>query len=219
MTSPQLAPAAPEDPDLPLLHHRTYDVRSYRQSGTEIRIRGRVRDVKPPGTFLPGDPDPMTIHDMVLDIVVELPAMVITAAEVVMNTHPHDECTKIVDHYERLIGLSIARGFTHNVRELFGGPRGCTHTTALIQAMAPVAIQSIWAMMRPEDGETPVMLTVEQQRERVEFNRGSCHVWADGGPMFSMLDRGEMIPPPRWGIERMKELGIDPDEWYRRSAD
>jgi len=37
--------------------------------------------------------------------------------------------------------LSIARGFTHKVRGLFGGPRGCTHTTALSQAMAPEAIQ------------------------------------------------------------------------------
>ena len=45
-----------------------------------------------------------------------------------------------------LVGLSIARGFTHRVRELFGGPRGCTHTTALLQAMAPIAMQCFWSM-------------------------------------------------------------------------
>ena len=208
-----------EDAGFALLHERTYDVRSYRQSGTEIRIRGRVRDVKPPGTFLPDDPQPMTIHDMVLDLVVRMPELVITDATLVMQTHPHDHCTEIVEHYQNLIGLSIARGFTHRVRELFGGPKGCTHTTALIQAMAPVAIQSVWAMMTPAEGETPVALTAEDQRQRVSFNRNTCHVWAEDGPMFSILDRGELIPPPRWGVARMEELGMDIDEWYRRARD
>lgn len=212
-------PSELEPLDLPVLHERSYRVTSYRQDDTHIRIRGRVTDVKPPGTFLPQDPDPMTIHDMVLDLVVEMPSLLITEASMVMQTHPHDHCTEIVGHYDKLVGLSIARGFTHKVRELFGGPKGCTHTTALVQAMAPVAIQSMWAMMAPAAGETPVMMTVESQRERVGFNRNTCHVWAEDGPMFSMLDEGIMIPPPKWGLARMAELGMDPDEWYRRSAD
>ncbi len=207
------------DPDLPLLHTRNYEVRSWRNSDTEIRIRGRVRDVKPAGSFFAGDPDPMTIHDMVLEIIVELPSLVITDAKMLMNTHPHGECTDIMPHYQGLIGLNIARGFTHKVREGFGGPRGCTHTTALLQAMAPVAIQSIWAMMAPAEGETPVAITMEERRRHMEMNRNTCHVWADEGPMFSLLDKGEMIPPPIWGVERMEKLGIDPDDWFNRHAD
>ena len=68
-----------------------------------------------------------------------------SSANAALETHPHAACPRIEDHYQHLIGLSIARGFTHKVRELFGGPRGCTHTTALLQAMAPVAIQSMWS--------------------------------------------------------------------------
>jgi Protein of unknown function (DUF2889) len=207
----------PDELDLPLLHTRTYQVRSYRQSETEFRLRGRVTDVKPPGNFIADDPDPMTIHDMVVDVVVQLPGMVITAAEVVMQTHPHDHCTEIVDHYQKLVGLSIARGYTHRVRELFGGPNGCT-TTALLQAMAPVAHQSMWSMMRPADGETPVEITLEVQRERMQFNKNTCHVWAEDGPMFDALERGEMIPPPKWGVERLEELGLTVDDWYRRGG-
>ncbi|MEZ5236979.1 MAG: DUF2889 domain-containing protein [Acidimicrobiia bacterium] len=212
MSSPRL-----DEPDLPLLHDRAYQVRSYRRSDTEVLIRGRVTDVKPPGTFIPHDPKPMTIHDMVLDIVVKMPELVITEASLQMQTHPHDECTHVVDHYAKLVGLSIMRGFTHQVRELFGGPRGCTHSTALLQAMAPVAIQSVWAMMAPAEGETPVAMTVDAQRERLQFNRNTCHVWAEDGPMFHRLDEGQLVPPPKWGVARMIELGMDPDDWYNRS--
>jgi hypothetical protein len=221
------------DPGPALLHTRNYDVASYRESDTLLRIRGKVQDVKPAGLYIEGDPDPMTIHQMVVDLVVELPSMRIVDAGVVMETHPHAECTAVVDHYEKLIGLSIARGFTHRVRELFGGPRGCTHTTALLQAMAPVAIQSLWSMLTADDstasagesateGETPVAIgskpAAPDRRERMRFNLNTCHVWAEDGPMFSLIDRGEDPPLPIWAEERLQRLGRDPQEWRERHA-
>lgn len=205
--------------DLPLLHHRHYDVRSYRQSDTELRLRGEVKDQKPPGMYVPDDPEPLTIHHMVVDVVVEFPDLQITHAGVVMETHPHDECPRIEDHYGSLVGLSIARGFTHRIRELFGGPRGCSHTTALLQAMAPVAVQSMWSMRMMDDGSEMVApplgpnATPEQVRERMAFNMNTCHVWAEGGDVWQQLmETGEMRPP-RWIIERYEELGKDPGEW------
>jgi hypothetical protein len=207
------------DPGLPLLHTRSYDVSSYRESDTRLRIRGRVHDVKPAGLYLPEDPDPMSIHQMVVDVVVEFPSLIIVDAQVVMETHPHPHCVEIVDHYKNLIGLSITRGFTHKVRELFGGPRGCTHTTALLQAMAPVAIQSMWSMMASAEGETAVEVgsrSTPDIRERMQFNRNTCHVWSEDGPMFSLLDQGEDPPPPLWVQERMEKLGLDPADWHNR---
>lgn len=191
---------------------------SYKESPTRLRIRGAVRDVKPAGIYIPQDTEPMTIHHMVVDIVVEFPSLEIVDAGVVMETHPHQACAEITDHYRKLVGLSIARGFTHKVRELFGGPRGCTHTTALLQAMAPVAIQSMWSMMAPAQGESPVAITAAEQRERVKFNRNTCHVWAEDGPMFGLLDRDEMIPPPIWAQERLDKLGLDISHWRRTNS-
>ena len=124
---------------LEVLHDREYRVRAFRSAPDRVLIRGGVRDQKPPGLYLDVDPDPLTIHHMQVDIEVAYPSMKIVAAQVHMETHPNIECTRIEPHYEKLVGLSIARGFTHQVRELFGGPRACTHTTALLQAMAPVA--------------------------------------------------------------------------------
>lgn len=211
------------EPDLPMLHDRTYSVRSYRRSSTEMLIRGQIQDQKPPGVYVDDDPDPLTVHHMIVDIVVKFPSLEIIDAAVVMETHPNTSCTSITDHYKQLIGLSIARGFTHKIRELFGGPRGCTHTTALLQAMAPVAVQSAWAMRSPTENDgTPVPAplpsnpTDEQIKERFSFNLNTCHVWAEDGETIAKIKRGEELEPPLWIIERMTKLGLDPDTWQRR---
>lgn len=205
--------------DKTLLHDRTYRVRSYFEDEGHMRIRGMVRDRKPAGLYVRGDDVPLMVHHMVVDLVVSYPALAIEAANVVIETHPHDTCPRIEDHYGKLVGLSIARGFTHKVRELFGGPRGCTHTTALLQAMAPVAIQSTWSMRAAvSDGDSepvapPRMMTPEQRREAMRFNIDTCHVWASDGEMIARIDRGEQIEPPKWAADRMRARGLDPESW------
>ena len=208
------------EPDLPLLHDRTYSVRSYRKSATELLIRGQIQDQKPPGTYIDDDPDPLTVHHMVVDLHVQFPEMMIVGAEVIMETHPHTNCPTITDHYEKLIGLSIARGFSRQIRDLFGGPRGCTHTTALLQAMAPVAIQSVWSMQPSEPSEgTPVPTplpskpTEEQVRERFAFSLNTCHVWREDGDMVASIKDGESPELPLWLAERAMEMGRDSAEW------
>jgi hypothetical protein len=206
----------------PLLHDRTYRVRSYRESTTRLRIRGMVRDRKPAGMYVPDDPEPLQVHHMVVDLVVEYPSLVIVDAQTVIETHPHEACPRIAPHYANLVGLSIARGFTHKVRELLGGPRGCTHTTALLQAMAPVAIQSTWSMRVGGDGSEPVsaprQLTPEERREQLRFNLNTCHVWAEDGELMAKVDRGEEVEPPQWAERRLRQLGRDPAEWRPRMS-
>jgi hypothetical protein len=209
--------------DRPLLHDRTYRVRAYYEGEGLMRLRGMVRDRKPAGLYVPDDPRPLVVHHMVVDLVVSYPALEITAADVVIETHPHEECPRIEQHYANLVGLSIARGFTHRVRELFGGPRGCTHTTALLQAMAPVAVQATWSMRShaAKDGDAPVgnprRMTPEDRRRGMLFNLNTCHMWAEDGDLIAAVDAGEDIPPPVWIEERLRELGRDPGAWI--SAD
>ena len=211
-----------DPPGLEMLHERTYSVRAFRQSADRLLIRGKVHDIKPSGLYFLQDDKPLSIHEMVVDIVVAFPGLEIVEASMVMETHPHRHCIEITDHYDKLVGLSIVRGFTHKVRELFGGPKGCTHTTALLQAMAPVAFQSMWSMMEPVAGETPVgeprLPTAAEMRERVKFNLNTCHVWAEDGPMFKGLDRGELLPPPLWAQARLEALGLTLDDWYSRQG-
>ena len=64
----------PPDPDdMAILHDREYRVRAYRKAADRIVIRGAVRDQKPPGLYLAGDPDPLTIHHMQLDMEISFP--------------------------------------------------------------------------------------------------------------------------------------------------
>lgn len=208
----------PVEPDLELLHTRDYQVRSYRKSADVLLLRGEVRDTKPAGLYLEGDTEPMVIHHMIVDLEVAFPSLEIIGASVVMETHPHTTCPTITEHYEKLVGLSIARGFTHKVRELFGGPRGCTHTTALLQAMAPVAIQSTWSMRAASEGgvRLPVRRDPEQRKQMMLFNLNTCHVWAEEGERMQGVMRGDEPEMPLWMIERMDRLGIAREEMEAR---
>lgn len=209
----------PEPDDLEVLHDREYRVRAYRKADDLIMIRGAVRDQKPPGLYLDDDPDPLTIHHMQVEVDVSFPSMEITRAQVELVTHPNEECPVIEAHYQQLVGLSIARGFTHRVRELFGGPRGCTHTTALLQAMAPVAIQCIWSMRavvsRRDDGSLGEA-TPEQRRAAWQMNLNTCHVWAEDSANVARLESGAPMEAPVFLRGRLRELGVDLSAWTTR---
>jgi hypothetical protein len=182
-------------------------------------LRGVVRDQKPPGLYLEDDPEPLTFHHMIVELDVAFPSLTITRAEVVFQAYPNEVCPDITGHYEHLVGLSIARGFTHKVRELFGGPRGCTHTTALLQAMAPVAVQCGWSMRivtARESGDQPRdSMTPEERRQAMAFNLNTCHVWDEDGEHVKAMERGEPIGIPVQITQRLVALGRDPTDWQR----
>ncbi|MDP9465523.1 MAG: DUF2889 domain-containing protein [Actinomycetota bacterium] len=203
------------DPADELIHERAYIVRAYRKGADTLILRGAVRDQKPPGSYIADDPEPLTVHHMVVDLTITVPSLEITAAKAVLEIHPHPTCPRIEDHYGNLVGLSIARGFTHKVRELFGGPRGCTHTTALLQAMAPVAIQSMWSfrMAQARATGTAPFDSEEARQGALLANLDSCHVWAEDGDQIVALRRGESIDVPLWISKRFTELGRDPASW------
>ncbi len=203
------------DADDQLIHERAYVVRAYRHGTDRLILRGSVRDQKPPGLYIADDNEPLTIHHMIVDLTIAVPSLEIVAAKAVLETHPHSTCKRIEDHYENLVGLSIARGFTHKIRELFGGPRGCTHTTALLQAMAPVAIQSIWSFNMAQaraKGDGPLN-TAEASQRALMANVNTCHVWADDGEHVAGLRNGQPMDVPLWITKRFDELGRDPLTW------
>lgn len=206
----------PPDPEgLEVLHDREYRVRAFRLGDGQILIRGAVRDQKPPGVYLAEDPEPLTMHHMQVDLTVAFPSMVIEAVDVVFEAHPHTTCVDIVDAYQGLVGLSITRGFTHKVRELFGGPRGCTHTTALLLAMGPVATQCTWSMYATEakrQGKSFLAsradMTPEQREMSLRANLNTCHVWAEDGEMMTAAREGRPMEMMLQVRRRFAELGI-----------
>ena len=219
------ADVLPPDPDLEPLHQREYLVRAWRLDPSTLLLRGAVMDVKPGGPFAArieaagGQDDGrlMTIHHMVVDLHVGFPDLTIKSAEVLFEVHPQPSCPLIAGNYEGLIGLPIARGFTHKVRELFGGPRGCTHTTALLQAMAPVALQCMFSMRNAApsgDGE-PAGGGFPAQSS---FMRDTCHVWADEGDLWQGVLVGQAPPIPLPMQARVREAGLPPGAFDQRGG-
>lgn len=208
------------DPDEDLIHERAYVVRAYRKDAGTIWLRGAVRDQKPPGLYVPEDDEPLTMHHMIVDLHVTVPMLEIVYAKVVMEAFPSSYCPRIEDHYQNLVGLSIARGFTHKVRELFGGPRGCTHTTALLQAMAPVAVQSTWsmgvlAMRESGGGNTPEISEADTRAFAMRSNLNTCHVWDEHGERVAAMQNGESQEIPLWVRRTYEKLDMDPTTWRR----
>lgn len=199
------------DDDLVPLHTRTYDVAAFRKDAATMLLRGEIKDTKPAGVYIAGDPDPLAVHRMIVELTIAMPAMDIVGADVVLDTHPHESCPAITSSYQQLVGLSIARGFSAKVRELFGGPLGCTHTTALLLAMAPAAIQSAWSMnmLARNDADGPPRFDPAARERVIRASVNTCHVWAEGGPHHQTMRDAEVIPPAIPMRIRLRELGRD----------
>ena len=109
------------------------------------------------------------------------------------------------------------------MRELFGGPRGCTHTTALLLAMGPVATQCSWsmyAMQARRDGksflESHAELTPEQREMSLRANLDTCHVWAEDGELMTAARERRPMEMMLQVRRRFEELGLPEEEWVDR---
>jgi hypothetical protein len=205
----------PENPEFPLIHTRRYEVRAFRMAEDRLMIRGVVVDEKPAGLYLKGDEQPLWLHHMIVDLEIVYPTFLIEKASATFHEHPHLECTHITDHYKNLEGMSIARGFNAKVKELFAGARGCTHITALLSAMAPVAIQAGWSMraVASSDGQVDAQRNYENRERQLAGTINTCHMWAENGALAASVSSGNYTEVPLSVKKRLKELGRSEEEW------
>ena len=204
----------PPEGAVEILHDREYRVEAFRLASDRLLLQGAMRDQKPPGLYLPDDPEPLAVHHMQLSIELAFPSLEIVAATARFQTNPHDQCPSITEHYEELIGLSIGRGFTKRVGESFGGPRGCTHVTALINAMAPVAMQCFWSMRAAEAklADEPQSIFDRDQSDGDDSMWKSivntCHIWDEHGQAVADRKAGAPMGIPVFLRSRLQKLGM-----------
>ena len=205
----------PENPEFPLIHTRRYEVRAFRMAADRLMLRGVVVDEKPAGLYLKGDEQPLWLHHMIVDLEIVYPTFLIEKASATFHEHPHLECTHITDHYKKLEGMSIARGFNAKVKELFAGARGCTHITALLSAMAPVAIQAGWSMraVASSDGQVDAQRNYENRERQLAGTINTCHMWDENGALATSVSSGNYTEVPLSVKKRLKELGRSEEEW------
>jgi len=104
--------------------------------GEHFAVIGTLHDQRP---WADGSHGPRDLHRMELGIVVRRADLCIVDAVADMQQFPHVECTGIEDSFADLVGLSVARGYSHAVQERFGRERGCSHLEFLARALGAPA--------------------------------------------------------------------------------
>ena len=179
MTAPTLPPAGAVP-----VHRRSLEFEAY-DMGPELLVVAKLCDARP---WADGTSDVRTVHDMELRVTVGVDDMVVTDAVAHMHAFPHSECPMVVAAFTGLSGLRVSRGFTRQVQERLGGPRGCSHLEQLARALGPVVIQAVTsrrarAVSRGEHGD---LLSGGDS----PWAANSCHIWAEGGVAEQKLASG-----------------------------
>jgi len=194
------------------IHERNYQTAAFDEGDGVLRATGRLTDTKPQGLGL-GDGEPLVIHDMEVSLYVRVATFEIVSVTSQMHVHPYPECPHILQAYERLVGNSVARGYTRLVKDLFGGPNGCSHMGALLVALGPVVIQASYGfdqndkhVLDRHDGD----VDVELRQHRMAMNTNTCHIWREGGEQITLLRQGDVPTSPSWENERLEKLRSEP---------
>ena len=171
-----LSPSAPRKP----IHTRTIECKGYLREDGMWDIEAQLVDSKAydfsnewRGEMAAGTP----VHDMWLRFTVD-DKYLIHGVEAVSDSTPYNICPEITQDFQKLVGLSIVRGFKRKMTELLGGTKGCTHLAEMAGRLATVAFQTIRPHLKdpegtrdptiPKPGIKPVVLN-------------TCHAWDEQG--------------------------------------
>ncbi|MEN8245733.1 MAG: DUF2889 domain-containing protein [Thermodesulfobacteriota bacterium] len=162
------------------IHTRQIDMATYAYDERSIVVEGTLHDERLVDVFRPtGEKSPAgPIHHMRIRMKVGGPQLIIEDIDVEIETAPSKLCQEALDSLRPVIGLPIVAGFTARIKALVGGARGCAHLVALLNAMAPAAVQGAWAAMsrKPMD---PKHLPIA-----IERIKDTCMLWRTDGPFM-----------------------------------
>jgi len=178
-----------------LVHDRTVVCRGWRRSDGNWDIEGHLVDTKTygfPNEYRGFVEAGQPIHDMWLRLTIDRDLTVV-GAEAVTDTGPFPVCPDIAPNFQRLVGLSIGKGWRGAVRERLGGAEGCTHLVELLGPLATTAYQTIFGEMARErrEAEARGEPAAPQDPDKRPRLLNSCHAFSESGPVVAKLW-------PRW---------------------
>ncbi|MCG6909058.1 MAG: DUF2889 domain-containing protein [Deltaproteobacteria bacterium] len=162
------------------IHTRRIDMATYEKDDRSIVVEGVLHDerlvevYRPTGEKTGAGP----IHHMVIRMQVGRANLVIEAIDVEIGTAPHEACREALDSLKPVIGMPIAAGFTARIKEIVGGANGCAHLVALLNAMAPAALQGAWNAL----ARTP--MNPGHLAAAVERIKDTCMLWREDGVLM-----------------------------------
>lgn len=170
-------------------HTRDMSFKTYKSGDSRIITQCRLTDLRLREYYkLTGEKVPSgTLHDMEVVLLIKTPSMVIEDVEVTMMTVPRSDCNHVNQSLRPLIGLSIAKGFTANVRSLCGGIKGCTHLVTLLTAAGPAIFQGYLAVSYQKHSDE------KSDRSRkgsgmLSYLKNTCYAWREDGEACRKLE-------------------------------
>jgi hypothetical protein len=168
------------------VHERKIEIRTYPAGPQQIIVEGWLKDDRRVGGFhWDGRPRPPgVVHRLGIRLLVGGWPLTIQEAEAEMVEIPHELCRTLEESLKKTIGLTIASGFTDQVRRLLGGLEGCSHLTHLLLAMAPAILHGYWTQHSRKPRPVPKSMD-EVQGLSILIN--SCQLWKENGPLIQLV--------------------------------
>ena len=168
------------------VHERLMEFRTYPLEGDRLIIEGRLKDERlTKGYHWDGSEHPPDIvHHICVRLLIGGWPISILDAEAEMEEVPHELCAEMSEAVKKIVGLTIASGYSGQVRRRLGGIRGCSHMTHLIVAMGPAALHGYWAHQSRRRRPVPRSL---EEFPGLAYVVNSCALWKKDGPLIRMI--------------------------------
>jgi hypothetical protein len=180
----------PEPAAREAVHTRSIVCRSFRRDDGLLDIDGRFIDTRPfayDSAFRGPCQAGSALHNMQLRLTIGRDRSIAALVSAMPST-PYEGCSGVNPNFQRLVGLSIAKGFRKAMREKIGGVEGCTHILALLDAMSAAAVQAFAsASYAPKKPGQPEPVRIWKLDALVD----TCFSYRrDGEVMTRLLQRG-----------------------------
>lgn len=182
-----------------LKHTRAIYIEAFVRDDGLWEIDAHVTDTKPFDLSLPvgnlpaGEP----LHSLWLRLTLDS-QFIIVDAEVNSEAVPYrDYCNTIGPDYQKLIGLSLIKGFRYALKERMGGILGCTHLTELAQILPTAALQAFSGEIERQDRQSvPDTASGHVIEEKKPPQLDRCHALRSDGPVVAKYYPKWAISPP-----------------------
>ncbi len=170
------------------VHTRSIVCRSFRRADGLIDIDARFLDTRPfdyDSEFRGPCPAGVPLHNMQVRVTLDRSRQIVDLITAMPAT-PYTGCSEVNPNFQRLLGLSIDRGFRKALRERLGGTQGCTHMLALLEAVAAATAQAFGSEAhapRPAGEARPVNVW------KLDTLLGSCWSYRPDGEVVQQLRR------------------------------
>ncbi|MDQ2796068.1 MAG: DUF2889 domain-containing protein [Actinomycetota bacterium] len=166
------------------VHKRSLDIEIF-DDEQGFTVLGHLTDRRP----WHDDPSRQVLHDMTIELGIDPATLTITSATSQMSAFPHAECPLVTMRFGNLVGLSVGRGYSKALRDVFGGVTGCAHVYELARTAGAAVVQGNLSRQAKKAHDTGTVRNIDPDRLKAMM-AGTCHVWAVDGVAPAKLDLG-----------------------------